>query len=134
MDKLNINYESLSSVKNDIIMVRMPAYGDSGEYSKFRSLGIHMADALGHGLMRGYTDKAPSANSDEFVVDASAGTHEAVATIMALIHRRRTGQGQLIELPSAQATFGYMSEAFMEYTFICICPCSLGNRHRRGFQ
>tara|TARA_Y100000590_G_scaffold457155_1_gene609163 strand:+ start:5438 stop:6736 length:1299 start_codon:yes stop_codon:yes gene_type:complete len=134
MDKLNINYESLSSVKNDIIMVRMPAYGDSGEYSKFRSLGIHMADALGHGLMRGYTDMDPSANSGEFVVDASAGTHAAVATIMALIHRKRTGQGQLIELPSAQATFGYMSEAFMEYTFSGISPSSLGNRHPRALQ
>jgi crotonobetainyl-CoA:carnitine CoA-transferase CaiB-like acyl-CoA transferase len=134
MDKLNINYESLSSVKNDIIMIRMPAYGDSGEYSKFRSLGIHMADALGHGLMRGYTDMDPSANSGEFVVDASAGTHAAAAAIMALIHRKRTGKGQLIELPSAQATFGYMAESFMEYTFNGDSPSTLGNRHPRALQ
>jgi crotonobetainyl-CoA:carnitine CoA-transferase CaiB-like acyl-CoA transferase len=84
----------------------MPAYGDEGACRGFRALGMHMADALGHGLVRSYADMDPSANSGGFVVDALAGTHAAAAVIMALLYRRRTGRGQLIELPSSQATSG----------------------------
>ena len=32
MEKLGISYESLKAVKNDFIMLRMPAYGSTGPY------------------------------------------------------------------------------------------------------
>ena len=133
-DKLGITYDALRAVKEDIIMVRMPAYGDEGAYSGYRALGVHMADALGHGLVRGYADMDPSANTGEFVVDASAGTHAAAAVLMALLYRRRTGRGQLIELPSSQATFGYFAHSFMERTMAGRTPSTLGNRDAAALQ
>jgi len=134
MSKLGIGYESMKSVKKDIIAIRMPAYGDSGDYSRYRAFGVHMANALGHGLVRGYQGMDPSTNSGEFVVDAAAGAQAAAAAMMALLYRNRSGKGQLIELPSARATFAYLSKSFLEYTMTGRIPTSLGNRDEVAIQ
>ena len=134
MEKLGIGYESMRSVKADIIAIRMPAYGDSGDYKRYRAFGVHMANALGHGLVRGYQDMDPSTNSGEFVVDAAAGAQAAAAAMMALIYRNRSGKGQLIELPSARATFAYLSRSFLEHTMTGRIPASLGNRDAIALQ
>ena len=134
MEKLGISYQSMKSVKEDIIAIRMPAYGDSGDYNRYRAFGVHMANALGHGLVRGYQDMDPSTNSGEFVVDAAAGAQAAAAAIMALLYRKRSGKGQLIELPSARATFAYLSRSFLEHTMTGRIPESLGNRDDIAIQ
>ena len=134
MEKLGISYAGMKSIKEDIIAIRMPAYGDSGDYKRYRAFGVHMANALGHGLVRGYPDMDPSTNSGEFVVDAAAGAQAAAAAMMALIYRNKSGKGQLIELPSARATFAYLSKSFLEHTITGRIPESLGNRDSTAIQ
>ena len=53
MDKLGISYETLQEQNPKLIMLRMPAYGNSGPYSNYRSLGVHMEGVIGHTLLRG---------------------------------------------------------------------------------
>ena len=53
MEKLGISYESLKAVKEDIIMLRMPAYGSDGPYRDYRAHGVHIEGVVGHTMLRG---------------------------------------------------------------------------------
>jgi crotonobetainyl-CoA:carnitine CoA-transferase CaiB-like acyl-CoA transferase len=128
MDGLGITYEWLRKYRDDIIMVRIPAYGSTGPYSQARALGVHLESVLGHTLLRGYSDLDPSYNSPIFSGDYLAGAQAALAVMMAVWHRNRTGEGQLIEIGQAENAAGMLAQAFMEYSLNKRLPERNGNR------
>ncbi len=134
MEKLGISYEMLREQKQDIIMLRMPAYGNTGPYRNFRALGFHMEGVAGHTLLRGYPDMDPSATTAVFMADATAGTQGAFAVLAALNYRKRTGKGQLIELPQAENVIPYMGQFFMDYSMNGRSASTIGNRHPYAIQ
>ena len=134
MDKLGISYQSLRAVKEDIIMLRMPAYGSSGPYRNHRAHGVHIEGVVGHTMLRGYPDTDPSYNTTVLMSDAAAGAQGAFAALAALRHRKRTGQGQLVELGQAENVFPYLGEYYMDWTMNGRTHGTLGNRHPRALQ
>lgn len=134
MDKLGISYPSLQAVKDDIIMLRMPAYGNSGPYCNFRAHGVHIEGMVGHTALRGYADTDPSYNTTVLMSDAAAGAQGAFAVLAALRHRQRTGAGQLIELGQAENVFPYLGEYYLDYALNRRAHTTLGNRHPRALQ
>ena len=52
MERLSISYERLSAINPRIIMLRMPAYGNSGPYKNHRGFGLHMDSVVGHTMLR----------------------------------------------------------------------------------
>ena len=115
LEGLGITYDWLRTFKDDIIMVRIPAYGSTGPYNQARALGVHLESVLGHTLLRGYTDSDPSDNSPIFSGDYLAGAQAALAVMMAVWHRNRTGEGQLVEIGQAENASAMLAQAFMEY-------------------
>ncbi len=134
MDKLGISYEKLKSINPSIIMLRMPAYANSGHYRNHRAFGFHIESMAGHVLQRGYADMDPSTLTNTLMGDASAGTQAAFAVLAALHYRRRTGKGQLIEVSQAEALIPLEGEAFMDYTMNGRNASTLGNRHPSAIQ
>ena len=134
MDKLGISYPSLQAVKDDIIMLRMPAYGNSGPYRNYRAHGVHIEGMVGHTTLRGYADTDPSYNTTVLMSDAAAGAQGAFAVLAALRHRQRTGAGQLIELGQAENVFPYLGEYYLDYALNRRTHSALGNRHPRALQ
>ncbi len=134
MDKLGISYEGLRELRADIVTLRMPAYGSTGRYRNFRSLGIHMEGTVGHSLLRGYADMDPSANTQVYVADAAAGAQGAFAVLTALHHRRRTGEGQLIELAQAENVAPFLGQFFLDYSMNSRSGSTIGNRHPYAIQ
>jgi crotonobetainyl-CoA:carnitine CoA-transferase CaiB-like acyl-CoA transferase len=51
----------------------------------------------------------------------------------ALRHRRRTGEGQLIEIPQAETASSMLAPAFMQYALNGEVPQNVGNRSIYGF-
>ena len=134
MEKLGISYESLKAVKDDIIMLRMPAYGSTGPYRDFRAHGVHIEGVVGHTLLRGYEDTDPSYNTTVLMSDAAAGAQGAFAVLAALHHRKRTGEGQLVELGQAENVFPYLGEYYMDYQMNGRTHGPMGNRHPWALQ
>ena len=134
MQKLGISYDELKQINPAFIMLRMPAYGNTGPYQNHRSLGIHIEGVIGHSLLRGYTDLDPSANTQVYMADAAAGAGGAFAVACALNHRRRTGEGQLVELSQAENAVPYLGQAFMDYSMNDHSQTTLGNRHPTALQ
>lgn len=134
MDRLGISYEMLKELKEDIIMLRMPAYGTTGPYRDFRGFGVHMEGVIGHSLLRGYADMDPSANSSVLMADAAGGSHGAFAVLAALHLRRRTGKGQYIELGQAENAVPMMGQFFMDHSMNGRSATTIGNRHPTALQ
>ena len=134
MEKLGISYESLKAVKDDIIMLRMPAYGSTGPYRDFRAHGVHIEGVVGHTMLRGYEDTDPSYNTTVLMSDAAAGAQGAFAVLAALRHRKRTGEGQLVELGQAENVFPFLGEYYLDYAMNGRTHGTLGNRHPRAIQ
>ena len=129
MDGLGVTYDALRRVRPDIIMIRMPGYGLTGEYEEWRAFGPQMEAVAGHTSLWGYTDLDTSNRNNTFVADAGSGMTAAAAALMALLHRQRTGEGQFIELDQTENVATFLGEAFADYTMNGRVPTTLGNRH-----
>ena len=97
-----LDYASLKAVKPDIILASATAYGEGGPYSErigFDGIGQVMSGAV-------YRSGTPEQPMRSVVPYADFGTALTLATgvMMALYHRKNTGQGQHVEgalLPTA---------------------------------
>ena len=134
MDKLGISYEMMREINPRIVMLRMPAYGNSGAYRNYRSLGVHMEGVIGHTIVRGYEDMDQSSSTNVFAADAAGGAQGAFAMLAALHFRKRTGKGQLIELAQAENMMAYTGRFFMDYAMNGRDSGTLGNRHTSAVQ
>ena len=134
MDKLGISYEMMRQINPRIIMLRMPAYGNSGAYSNYRSLGVHMEGVIGHTIVRGYEDMDQSSSTNVYAADAAGGAQGAFAMLAALHFRKRTGKGQLIELAQSENMMPYIGRYFMDYSMNGRDSSTLGNRHTSAIQ
>src|SRR5690606_8061092 len=112
-----LTYDVLREVNPRLIMLRMPAYGLDGPYKNYRGFGTHVEGMIGHHYLRSYTDADPDATGDAFTADAIAGVMGALAVVMALRHRHRTGVGQQIEMPLAEAFLPVLGEWILDYTY-----------------
>jgi crotonobetainyl-CoA:carnitine CoA-transferase CaiB-like acyl-CoA transferase len=134
MEKLGISYESLKAIKDDFIMLRMPAYGSTGPYRDYRAHGVHIEGVVGHTQLRGYPDTDPSYNTTVLMSDAAAGAQGAFAVLAALRHRKRTGEGQLVELGQAENVFPFLGEYYMDFAMNQRTHGTMGNRHPSALQ
>ena len=134
MEKLGISYELLKGEIPEIIMLRMPAYSNDGQYQNYRAFGLHIEGVVGHTLLRGYEDMDPTANSSVLMSDATAGTQGAFAVMAALHYRNRTGKGQSIELSQAENVLPFMGQPFLDYSMNGRSASTIGNRHPSAVQ
>ena len=110
-------------------MLRLPAFGLGGEYENFRAFGSHIEAVAGHLHVRGYPDTDVTMRGILPIADGPSGVGGALAAVMALRHRARSGQGQLVELSQTENFATYLGEAFMEYSMNRRNVEPTGNRH-----
>lgn len=130
MDKANIGWEALRAINPRLIMLRMPAFALDGPYRNYRAFGLHVEAMVGHTHLRGYPGQSPELLSESLASDGIAGVQGAVAVMMALRQRERTGKGQLIEMPLTEGFLPTLGEFVMDHTMNGRDTPSQGNRHR----
>src|SRR5205807_655009 len=81
----------------------------------YRSYGSHLEGTVGLTRMRGYPDREPSTLEATYVSDAAGGLAGAFAVVLALRHRRRTGEGQRIESALTENFLTWMGESLLDY-------------------
>ncbi len=128
MEKLGITYEWLRSLRQDIIYLRAPGYGLSGDYRDARAFGSNLEDVLGHQLLRGYRQAGPGEASGIFAADSIAATQIAFAVMTALWHRDESGEGQFIEMSQAENAMPMFAQAYMDYALNNRVDRARGNR------
>jgi benzylsuccinate CoA-transferase BbsF subunit len=125
MDKLGIGYEALKAVKPDIIMVSSSGFGSKGPYGHYAGYAPIFAAFGGLANLTGYEDGEPNTMSG--VMDLRVGTITAAAIIAALIHRKKTGEGQYIDLSSSECISSLIGGELLEYPLNNRSPKRCGN-------
>ncbi len=126
VEKLGVDYPQLQEVNPQLIMVRAPGYGLSGPYRSYPAMAAQLESFCGHTMLRGYQDGPPVATT--IGSDAAAGAGIAAVTLMALHYRRRTGQGQLVEMAQIENFMAHLGDAFMDFIFNGRIRKAMGNR------
>ncbi|MBI4337109.1 MAG: CoA transferase [Chloroflexi bacterium] len=129
MTRLGLEYEALRDVNPSLIMVRSSGFGLSGPYRDRPALALTLGAFCGHGLLRGYPDVSPPNIHASDISDGCAGVGIALATIVALHHRKRTGKGQLVEMSQVENFMPMLGWFFMDYIFNKRTHLPLADRH-----
>jgi crotonobetainyl-CoA:carnitine CoA-transferase CaiB-like acyl-CoA transferase len=107
-------------------MLRMPGFGLDGPWRDNPAFAYVIEAASGISWLTGYPDRNPY--EPYSVGDPSAGVHALNALLLALEHRRRTGQGVHIEAAMVDAALNIAAEQVTEYTAYGALLQRAGNR------
>jgi formyl-CoA transferase len=97
MDKWGVGYEAVRKVKPDIIYTSISGFGQFGPEHDRAGYDTLAQAASGFMSLNGNRDGAP-VRAATALGDDLAGMHGALATLAALTHHHRTGEGQHIDV------------------------------------
>jgi crotonobetainyl-CoA:carnitine CoA-transferase CaiB-like acyl-CoA transferase len=100
--RLRLSHEEVRSINPQIIYLDAPGWGSTGPETQRQSFAPLMSGFVGAAYELGGQLNPPiypAANED-----SGAGMLGAVTLLMALLHRKRTGSGQYVELPQLNST------------------------------
>ena len=98
---------SLRAVKPDLIMLSTCLMGQTGPLASFAGFGNLAAAISGFCNLCGWPDRAPAGPFGAYT-DYVAPRFTAAAILAALDHRRRTGEGQYIDVSQAEASMHFL--------------------------
>lgn len=100
IERLGLGYEAVKAVRPDVVYVHCAGYGSDGPYAGRQAYDdlIQAASGFADLLPRTLGDGRPR-YMPALAADKTAGLHAAYATLAALFHRQRTGEGQFVEVP-----------------------------------
>ncbi len=130
MDNLRIGYEVLRGVKHDIILVSMAGFGKTGSERAQVGFGPIIEQMAGMASTSGYGDGVPMKTGLSYG-DPVAGLAAAAAVALALINRRRTGEGAFIDLAQRETMASQIGEYFVAQSLRGEGPVQRGNRSAR---
>ena len=92
-----LDYDGVRQLRDDIIAVNMSGFGDSGPWRDHVSYGPSLQALAGFSWLMRHDGRAPTGWGFSYS-DMAAGCMAALATLFALWHRRRSGEGQRVDL------------------------------------
>lgn len=130
MPNLGLDWEQVRAVNPGLVMVSMSGFGADGPRRDWVAYGANIETTSGLTSVTGYPDGALS-RTTLFYADPVAGVHGAVAVMAALEHRRRTGEGQWVDLSLNEGGAIFGAEALVAYAATGEVPGPNGNRDPR---
>lgn len=126
IDQLGLDFASVRALREDIVMVRMPGFGLDGPWRDNPAFAYIIEDASGLSWLTGYPDRNPY--EPYSLGDPNAGIHALTALLLALEHRRRTGEGVLVEAAMVDAALSIAAEQVIEHSANGVLLQRNGNR------
>ena len=114
IDQIGLDFETVRELREGIIMLRMPGFGLDGPWRDNPAFAYIIEDASGLSWLTGYPDRTPY--EPYSVGDPNAGIHALNALLLALEHRRRTGEAVLVEAAMVDAALNIAAEQVIEYS------------------
>ena len=102
MRNWGLDYDSLKKIKPDIIAVSMSGFGHTGPHKDYVSYGPTLQALSGYTLQMRHPGHEPAGWGYSYA-DMTGGYSGALAVLMALWHRKQTGQGQFVDLSQFEA-------------------------------
>jgi len=126
MERLDCDYETLSSINPALVYCSITGYGESGPY-KDRPGFDPLAQAVsGLMSMTGEPDRKPS-RVGASTIDIGTGLYAAFAIWPALRHAERTGEGQKVEASLIDTAATFMAQWYTYYDMVGRVPQRQGH-------
>jgi crotonobetainyl-CoA:carnitine CoA-transferase CaiB-like acyl-CoA transferase len=110
-----MDYASLREIKPDLIMVSTCLNGQTGPEGMLAGYGTMGASIAGFGELTGWPDRAPAAPFVAYT-DYTSPKLIVAALLAAVDHKRRSGQGQYIDVSQAECSIHFIGQAALDYT------------------
>ncbi|HEU5093650.1 MAG TPA: CoA transferase, partial [Reyranella sp.] len=95
--RLGVDYETLSQINPRLVYVSMSGYGEDGPYLNWPGQDLVLQGMSGAMLSAGREGEPPTP-AGQFLVDAVTAYTAFEGALAALLHRERTGEGQLVQV------------------------------------
>jgi benzylsuccinate CoA-transferase BbsF subunit len=126
MANFGLDYTSLTRLKPDLIMLSLSAMGGSGPWRDFTGFGPTIQAFSGLTYLTAFPGGPPLGTGTAYA-DHAAGLFACLALLGALRYRRRTGEGQHIDVSALEATANLLGEAVLEHGLAGRGPRPSGN-------
>ena len=110
LERYGLSYDELAGRRPDLVMLSLSGGGQTGELRNLRSYASTIAAYSGLDSLCGYPGEAPLGMQQSYP-DPNASLHGAVGVMAALVRRRRTGQGDHLDLSQLEAGLMTVGEA-----------------------
>jgi benzylsuccinate CoA-transferase BbsF subunit len=114
MKRVGLDYDSVREIKPDIVMLSISQQGQTGPHRHIAGYGPLLQGLTGHDHLTGWPDRGPDLIGQSYP-DFIAPAFGCLAVIAALDHKRRTGQGQYIDLSNYECSLHWLAPALMDY-------------------
>jgi benzylsuccinate CoA-transferase BbsF subunit len=126
--KLGLEYENLSKINPQLVMISLPAAGQYGPLSNIVTYAPSLGALCGYSSLIGYPGERVLGEQTPYL-DVTSAIHGAFAVLSALYYRERTGKGQYIDMAQIEVGASVIGEAFMEYFMTGRVLGTVGNRN-----
>ena len=108
MKRLGFDYDSVRKIRPDIVYVHAVGFGSGGPYAGRQAYDDLVQAASGVASMLPMQDGSEAPRYfPTLIADKTAGLYAANATLAALLHRERTGEGQFVEVPMMECVVAF---------------------------
>ena len=128
MERLGMGWEALSKGRDDLVMISASAFGTGNAWSDTRAYGSTLEQASGLPSFRGDPAWPPTMGHIAYG-DPVGGLYGAAAALAALVHRRRGGKGQWLNLSQVECLVPFAAPALLARGVTGREPTRLRNRH-----
>lgn len=115
LEKWNLGYEALRGLNRGLIMIRVSGFGQTGPYAKRAGFGS-IGEAMGGMRYLAGDPSTPPSRIGLSIGDSLAATYACLGALMALQHRHRTGEGQVVDAAIYEAVLAMMESTVPEFT------------------
>jgi benzylsuccinate CoA-transferase BbsF subunit len=109
MAKWGLDYPSLRAIRPDLVMVSSCLFGQTGPQRLYPGFGGQGSALAGFNHMTGWPDRE-AVGPHGTITDSLSPRYVALLITAALLHRRRTGEGQYIDVSQVEAGVYSLSE------------------------
>ncbi len=115
LDRWGFSYNEMVKIKPDIIYVSNSGFGHSGPYSEYKTWGPIVQAVSGLTFQSGLAGMPPAGWGYSYM-DHTGGYQMAIAILMAVYHRYRTGVGQWVDMSCSDGAAALNGPAILDYT------------------
>lgn len=127
LERWGIGFERMKEVNPRVILLRVSGFGQAGPYAQRAGFGTLAESMSGFAAMTGQADGPPTLPPFG-LADGIAGVAGAFVTMLALYHRAKTGQGQMIDLAIYEPLLTVLGAQATVYDKLGLVPVRTGNR------
>jgi benzylsuccinate CoA-transferase BbsF subunit len=114
LTKLGLGYHDIRKTNPDVIMLSTCMQGQTGPAARHPGHGVTLSSLSGFNYITGWPDRAPAGISGPFT-DVVGVLYSALALQAALEYRRRTGEGQYLDISQYECAIQFSSPRILDY-------------------